>query len=136
MEQLTCYVTTSATYFTLLRRKPQSLRPWMNAWRVPYEAHTSVVGYASEDSALRSMWRSHELKSVEAPPSIVDPVSGGFQILFKPREHLLPAIHGSMYTVARAVNRKEAMTSVLVCVKLVCLVETFELFLHASDILR
>jgi hypothetical protein len=23
----------------------------MNAWRVPYEAHTSVVGYASEGSA-------------------------------------------------------------------------------------
>jgi hypothetical protein len=34
-------------------------RPWLNAWRVPYEAHTSVVGYASEGSALRSMWRSH-----------------------------------------------------------------------------
>jgi len=31
----------------------------MNAWRIPYEAHMSVVGYASEGSALRSMWRSH-----------------------------------------------------------------------------
>jgi hypothetical protein len=26
----------------------------MNAWRVPYEAHTSVVGYASEGSALEA----------------------------------------------------------------------------------
>jgi hypothetical protein len=32
----------------------------MNAWRVPYEAHTSVVRYASEGSALRrSMWRNY-----------------------------------------------------------------------------
>jgi len=45
--------------FALLRRKPPSLRPWMNTWRVPYEAHTSVVGFASEGSALRSIWRSH-----------------------------------------------------------------------------
>ena len=53
---------------TLLRRKPWSLRPWMNAWRVPYEARTSVVGYASEGSALRSMWRSQGLQPVGAPP--------------------------------------------------------------------
>ena len=25
-------------FFTLLRRKPRSLRPWMNAERVPFEA--------------------------------------------------------------------------------------------------
>ena len=48
--------------FTLLRKKPRYLRPWMNAWRVPYEAHMSVVGYASEGSALRSMWRTHWLQ--------------------------------------------------------------------------
>ena len=36
----------------------------MNAWRVPYEAQMSVVGYASEGSALRSMWRSHGLQPV------------------------------------------------------------------------
>jgi len=53
---------------TLLRRKARSLRPWMNAWRVPYEAHTSVVGYASEGSALRSMWRSHGLQPVGGAP--------------------------------------------------------------------
>jgi len=52
---------------TLLRRKERSLRPWMNAWREPYEAHKSVVGYASEGSALRSMWRSHGLRLVGAP---------------------------------------------------------------------
>jgi hypothetical protein len=40
----------------------------MNAWRVPYEAHGSVVGCASEGSALRSMWRSHGLQPVGAPP--------------------------------------------------------------------
>jgi hypothetical protein len=28
-----------------------SLRSWVNAWRVPYEARMSVVGYASEGSA-------------------------------------------------------------------------------------
>jgi hypothetical protein len=39
----------------------------MNALRVPYEAHTSVVGFASEGSALRSMWRSHGLQAVGAP---------------------------------------------------------------------
>ena len=53
--------------FTLLRRKPRSLRPWMNALRVPYEARTSAVGYASEGSALRSMWRSNGLQPVGAP---------------------------------------------------------------------
>jgi len=41
----------------------------MNAWRVPYEAHLSVVGYASEGSALRSMWRSDGLQPVGAPPA-------------------------------------------------------------------
>jgi len=39
----------------------------MNALRVPYKAHTSVVGFASEGSALRSMWRSHGLQPVGAP---------------------------------------------------------------------
>ena len=34
-----------------LRRASTVLSAWMNAWRVPYEAHTSVVGYASEGSA-------------------------------------------------------------------------------------
>jgi hypothetical protein len=51
----------------LLRRKPRSLRPWMDAWRVPYEAHTSVVGYASEGSTLQSMGRSHGLSPWGAP---------------------------------------------------------------------
>jgi hypothetical protein len=37
--------------FALLRRKPRSLRPWLNALRVPYEAYTSAVGCASEGSA-------------------------------------------------------------------------------------
>jgi hypothetical protein len=37
----------------------------MNAWRVPYEAHMSVVGYASEGSALRKVWRSYGLQPVE-----------------------------------------------------------------------
>jgi len=36
----------------------------MNAWRVPLEAQTSVVGYAPEGSARRSMWRSHGLQPV------------------------------------------------------------------------
>jgi len=39
----------------------------MNALRAPYEAHTSEVGFASEGSALRSMWRSHGLQPVGAP---------------------------------------------------------------------
>ena len=64
--------------------KATVLRPGLNAWRVPYEAHMSVVEYASEGSAclrdlptpaearasrrreplrrrqpLRSMWRNH-----------------------------------------------------------------------------
>jgi hypothetical protein len=38
-------------YSTLLRKKLRSSRPWMNALRVPYEARTSAVGYASEGSA-------------------------------------------------------------------------------------
>jgi hypothetical protein len=37
--------------FTLLRRKPRSSRHLTNALRVPYEARTSAVGYASEGSA-------------------------------------------------------------------------------------
>ena len=49
-------------------QKGMVLRPWMNARRVPYEAHWSVVGYASEGSALRSMWRSRGLQPVGAPP--------------------------------------------------------------------
>jgi hypothetical protein len=57
----------SPTSFTLLRKNPRSSRPWMNVLRVPYEARTSVVGYASEGSALRSMWRSRGLQPVEAP---------------------------------------------------------------------
>ena len=63
---------------TLLRRKPRlravthfgvqarALRPWMNAWRVPYEAHTSVVGYASEGSALRNMTKHVEEQRLRA----------------------------------------------------------------------
>ncbi len=39
----------------------------MNAWRVPYEAHMRVVAYASEGSALQSMWRSLGLQPVGAP---------------------------------------------------------------------
>jgi len=34
----------------------------MNASRVPYEAHTSVVGYASEGSARRSLWSRNALQ--------------------------------------------------------------------------
>ena len=36
----------------------------MNAWRVPYEAHTSVVGYASEGSALRKHVEEPRLRAV------------------------------------------------------------------------
>jgi hypothetical protein len=39
--------------FTLLRRKPWTLRPWMNVrGGNPSKLVTSVVGYASEGSAL------------------------------------------------------------------------------------
>jgi hypothetical protein len=62
----------------------------MNALRVPYEARTSAVGYASEGSALRSIRRSHGLQPVGAPlfdislvinqsrahPSFVPPCAG------------------------------------------------------------
>ncbi len=37
----------------------------MNAWRVPYEAHMSVVGYASEDSACL-----REAASAKAGPTM------------------------------------------------------------------
>ena len=56
----TVFETVDAVGHSLWRRT-------MNAWRVPYEAHTSVVGYASEGSALRSMWRNHRLQPVGAP---------------------------------------------------------------------
>jgi len=45
----------------------RSLRPWLNALRVPYEAHRSVVGFASEASALRSMWRRPPHAFLENP---------------------------------------------------------------------
>ena len=48
--------------FTLLRRKPRSLRLWMNAERVPFEApkERSRVRF-SEGGTLRSVWRGHGL---------------------------------------------------------------------------
>jgi hypothetical protein len=70
---------------TLLRRKPRlraeahfgaqarSLRPWMNALRVPYEARKSAVGYASEGSAcLReaASAKAGPTKHVEEPGAL------------------------------------------------------------------
>ena len=60
-------------HFTLLRKNPRSLRPWINASRAPYEAHTSVVGCASEGSAyLRetALTKAGPTKHVEDPRAL------------------------------------------------------------------
>jgi hypothetical protein len=66
----------------------------MNALRVPYEAHTSVVGFASEGSALRSMWRSHGLQPVGAPLALKDMklvAFGGKKVILGLDPNLIPS---------------------------------------------
>jgi hypothetical protein len=54
-------------FFYPLTQKATIFETWMNPWRVPYEAHTSVVGYASEGSACmlnHTPARKHGLQPV------------------------------------------------------------------------
>ena len=66
----------------------------MNALRVPHEAHTSAVGFASEGSALRSMWRSHGLQPVGAPLALKDMklvAFGGRPVILGFDRYLIPS---------------------------------------------